>query len=748
MILKETGFEERMKQIILFAGTTEGRQLSEWLSGEGLDVLACVATEYGSLLMKEQEHLEVRKGRLSKEEMEHLFRKQGHPLVLDATHPYAVEVSENIRAACEKAGCEYLRLIRSAYSTQITTHKSDSCEMGKNQAEDDCVVVQSVKDAADWLSGTKGKILVTTGSKELHYFTNIPDYQERVYARVLATPEVVAHCSELGFMGQHLICMQGPFTKEMNIAMLRQFHASWLVTKESGKEGGSPEKLEAAKEAGAKVVLVGRPMEQTGVSVEDGIEILRERFSLKTYPMLSWKKQEDKTENKAEEKSAGKTGASRESEAEKKDEIESGVCTRNENRQAQYRDLKVQRQVILAGIGMGTPDTMTKEVWEAFQGADCILGAGRMLESLRGLGKPMLDAYAPEKMTAYVREHPEYKRIAVALSGDVGFYSGAKRLIGAFEQEGIKVELMPGISSVAYLCSRLGIAWEDVKLMSIHGRKGNLIGAVRENLRTFTLLGGKDNVEALCRELLYYGMDQVIVYVGERLHYPEERITKGAPGELLGQDFDGLCAALIENSDYKGGAAACIPDEEFVRGKAPMTKSEIRCLSVAKLGLCRNSNVYDIGAGTGSVSVEMALQASEGTVWAVEKEEEAADLIRENCRKFQVSNVEVVTGTAPEALEDLPAPTHAFIGGSSGNLKEILELLLKKNPKIRVVINAVTLETIGETAECLKELPFIHRETVQVQMAKAKTLGRYQLMMGQNPVYIFTADGSPDKRSM
>lgn len=702
MILKETGFEEHMKQIILFAGTTEGRQLSEWLSGEGLDVLACVATEYGSLLMKEQEHLEVRKGRLTKEEMEHLFRKEGQPLVLDVTHPYAVEVSENIRAACEKAGCEYLRLIRSAYGTQTTSHKSDFCAMGKKQAEDDCVVVQSVKDAADWLAGTKGRILVTTGSKELHYFTNIPNYRERVYARVLATPEVVAHCSELGFIGQHLICMQGPFTKEMNIAMLRQFHASWLVTKESGKEGGSPEKLEAAKEAGAKVVLVGRPMEQTGVSVKEGIKILRERFSLETYPMLAAERQEDS-------------------------------------------DLKEQHQAILAGIGMGTPDTMTKEVWEVFQKADCILGAGRMLESLRGLGKPMLDAYAPEKMTAYVREHPEYKRIAVALSGDVGFYSGAKRLIRAFEQEGIKVELMPGISSVAYLCSRLGIAWEDVKLMSIHGRKGNLIGAVRENLRTFTLLGGKDNVEALCRELLYYGMEQVMIYVGERLHYPEERITKGMPGELLGQSFDGLCAALIENPDYKGGAVSCIPDEEFVRGKAPMTKSEIRCLSVAKLKLCRDSLVYDIGAGTGSVSVEMALQASEGTVWAVEKESEAAELIRENCRKFQVSNVEVVKGAAPEALGDLPAPTHAFIGGSSGNLKEILQLLLRKNPKIRIVINAVTLETIGETTQCLKELPFTNTEVVQVQMAKAKTLGRYQLMMGQNPVYIFTAEGNADK---
>ena len=734
-----------MKQIILFAGTTEGRRLSEWLSGEGLDILACVATEYGSLLMKEQEHLEVRKGRLSKEEMEHLFRTEGQPLVLDATHPYAVEVSENIRSACESAGCEYLRLIRSAYGTQTTSHKPDFCEMKKKQVEDDCVVVQSVKDAADWLAGTKGRILVTTGSKELHYFKNIPDYQERVYARVLATPEVAAHCSELGFTGQHLICMQGPFSKEMNIAMLRQFHASWLVTKESGKEGGFGEKLEAAKEAGAKLVLVGRPPEQEGVSVEEGIELLRKRFFLKTYPDLLAERQKADAEQKTEENSGRQIGESVENGDEEKDEPGSEICTGKEKGQAQYRDLKVRRQAILAGIGMGTTDTMTKEVWEAFQGADCILGAERMLESLRGLGKPMLHAYAPEKMTAYVREHPEYQRIAVALSGDVGFYSGAKRLIGAFEREGIRVELMPGISSVAYLCSRLGISWEDVKLMSIHGRKGNLIGAVRENLRTFTLLGGKDNVEALCRELLYYGMEQVMIYVGERLHYPEERITRGTPGELLGQSFDGLCAALIENPAYKGGAASCIPDEEFVRGKAPMTKSEIRCLSVAKLKLCRDSLVYDIGAGTGSVSVEIALQASEGTIWAIEKEEEAADLIRENCRKFQVSNVEVVTGTAPEALGDLPAPTHAFIGGSSGNLKEILDLLLKKNPKIHVVINAVTLETIGEAVQCLKELSFAHSEAVQVQMAKAKPFGRYQLMMGQNPVYIFTAEGNADR---
>lgn len=697
-----------MKQVILFAGTTEGRRLGHWLAGEGIEVLACTATAYGSLLLKEQEHLEVRAGRLDCEEMQRLFGEEGRPLVLDATHPYAVEVSRNIQAACQGAGCEYIRLIRPQTDRKQTEEK-------------DCVTVNSVEEAVSWLAGTKGRILVTTGSKELHRFQKLPHYEERVFARVLPTPQVVEECQKLGFLGQHLICMQGPFSREMNTAMLRQTGASWLVTKESGKEGGFEEKLAAAREAGAGIVLIGRPQEQEGMSVEEGTALLKKRFSIEKGPKGDLLESEEKKCNLWEERKKADF---------KKEEVREGG-----------------RRAVLAGVGMGTPETMTQEVWRVFQEADCILGAGRMLESLRSLEKPMLDAYDPGKMTAYLREHPGCTRIAVALSGDVGFYSGAKRLIEAFEQERIQTELLPGISSVSYLCSRLRIPWENVKLMSMHGRRGNLIGAVRANLRTFTLLGGKDTVEALCRELLSYGLGEVKIYVGERLHYPEERITEGKPGELKDRSFDGLCAALIENPACQRGTPACIPDEAFVRGKAPMTKSEIRCLSVAKLRLRRDSVIYDIGAGTGSVSVEMALQASEGTVWAVEKEAEALELIRENCRKHQVSNVAVREGTAPEALKELPVPTHAFLGGSSGGMKEILQLLLKKNPRIRIVINAVTLETIGEAAQCLKELPFADTEVIQVQLARARSLGRYQLMTGQNPVYIFSGEGSLSKET-
>ncbi|MCC2825991.1 precorrin-6A reductase [Faecalicatena orotica] len=670
-----------MKQVIVFAGTTEGRQLSAWLAAAGVETLCSVATEYGELLVEKQPHLSVHQGRMLPEEMEQLFAEEGKPLVLDVTHPYAVAVSANIKAACEKTGCEYLRLIRPSL-------------MNKNACKtaEEIVVVESVEAAVNFLKTTEGSIFVTTGSKELAKFTALPDYQNRVYARVLATPEVVTQCTEAGFTGPHLICMQGPFSKELNLAMLRSIGAAWMVTKEAGRAGGFEEKMTAAKEAGVKVVLIGRPQEQAGLSIEEGVKLLAERFHIPS----------DLTDS---------------------------------------RDEKNGRIAYLVGIGMGTPDHLTGEARAAFEKADCILGSGRMLDSFQNTGKPLFDAYDPAKMLAYVQEHPEHRTIVVALSGDVGFYSGARRLISAFGNAGIRTELITGISSVTYFCSRLQIPWEDVKLMSIHGRRENLIAAVRTHFRTFTLLGGRDNVASLCEKLEKYGFENVKLYIGERLHYPEERITEGTPAELKEKAFDSLCVAIIENPSYMSGLRSCIPDEEFQRGDAPMTKSEVRSLSVAKLNLNRDSIAWDIGAGTGSVTIEMALAAADGEVYAIEKKPAAAALIEENARRFGTPNVEVHVGTAPEALTDLPAPTHAFIGGSSGNMKEILQLLLAKNPQVRVVINAITLETVAEANSCFKELGFTDVDITQIQAAKAKKVGPYEMMMGQNPVYIFAGTG-------
>ena len=175
-----------------------------------------------------------------------------------------------------------------------------------------------------------------------------------------------------------------------------------------------------------------------------------------------------------------------------------------------------------------------------------------------------------------------------------------------------------------------------------------------------------------------------------------------------------------------------------------MTKEEVRGISLSKLQLTRNSIVYDVGAGTGSVSVEIAMQAVEGRVYAIEKKPEAVELLYKNKEKFAADNLEIVEGLAPEACVDLPVPTHAFIGGSSGNMKDILKLLLSKNPGIRVVINCIALESVGEAMNCLNVLPFEQVDIAQVQVAKGKKAGSYHLMMGQNPVYVISCRGKEE----
>ncbi|MBS5064304.1 MAG: precorrin-6Y C5,15-methyltransferase (decarboxylating) subunit CbiT [Hungatella hathewayi] len=192
-------------------------------------------------------------------------------------------------------------------------------------------------------------------------------------------------------------------------------------------------------------------------------------------------------------------------------------------------------------------------------------------------------------------------------------------------------------------------------------------------------------------------------------------------------------------------------DEWFIRGEVPMTKAEVRAVSISKLELRPDSVLYDIGAGTGSVSIEAASQLVDGHVYAVEQKLEAVELIEANIRKFgaegiiKIEGISVVTGTAPEALSGLPRPTHAFIGGSSGNLEGLLEVLLEKNPDIRIVINIIALETLTQTMTLLGKRG-IEAEIVSMQVAKARTVGNYHLMQGQNPVYIVSFGGSHSLR--
>lgn len=648
------------KKICIFAGTTEGRLLSIACKEAGIDTLACVATEYGGSLIEAGGRLRVSDRRLTKEEMAALFAREKFETVVDATHPYAAQVTENIRNACTEAGVPYLRLLR---------------EGGKASH---AVYAESTAQAVELLQSLPGNILLTTGSKEIAQYAAIPDFGERVYARVLSVEESVAACRNAGLPASHIIAMQGPFTTELNEAMLRALNCAVLVTKDGGVKGGFPQKAEAAEKAGATLVVIGRPQQVAGVSLREAAEAV---------------------------------GAA------------------------------MKPQVSIVGIGPGSRENMTEAAWEAVRTADCVIGAQRMLDAVAGAGQKKIAAIAPEKIAAAIAETRDCLSFAVVMAGDIGFFSGTKKLLPLLSDW--DAALYPGLSSFVTLCARLGTSYEDVLPYSLHGRDGDIVAALRRSNRVFALVGGEDGMQKLCQSLLEAGFGEAKVSVGERLGYPDETITQGTAAELAGRTFQSLSVALIE-WDMKHVVTQGLPDETFLRGShadgsvVPMTKREVRASALAHLELTKDAVCWDIGAGTGSVSIEMALACPLGEVYAVEKKEGALELLRENRQRLHVPNLHIVAGSAPESCEALPAPTHVFIGGSGGNMADILMLAKGKNPNVRIVASAIALETVAELNRCAADLGFSKTNCVCIQASNAKKVGSYHLMTAQNPVYLFT----------
>ena len=652
-----------MSKILLFAGTTEGKNLAAACRNQGLELWVSVATEYGKTRIEPADNVHVLCGRKDAEGIAELLGEIKPELVIDATHPYAAVVTENVKAACVEKGVEYLRLLRDG------------------GAEDDSFVfVEDTESAAAYLNTVDGKVLLTTGSKELDKYTAVDNFAERIYARILPMADGIQRAVDLGYKYSHIIGMQGPFSYEINKATMEMLGVTWMVTKDTGAEGGFTDKVEAAADCGVKSIVIKRPLKEEGLCYGECLDLLKKRYGLEP-----------------------------------------------------------KKEVTILGIGMGDGDTLTLEAEKACREAELIIGAKRIAESLSSFGKPLEFAVLAKDIEKIIRSSAALK-IAVAMSGDTGFFSGTKKLLPLLSD--LEVKVLPGISSIPYFCSRIGESWDDALLVSAHGRYCNLVGKIRSNPKVFALTGGdmgiKEIVDALCEN----GLGKVDLVVGENLSYENERITRGTAEELKGKDFDSLAVILALNEAAKEAAVTQgLEDDAFLRAEVPMTKQEIRAVTLAKLKLFRDSVCWDVGAGTGSVSLEMAKTAEDGFVYAVEKEDDACELIEKNMRHLGVTNVQVVKGLAPEALKELPAPTHVFIGGSSGSMIPIIEAALEKNPSVRVVMNTVTVESLGDVAEAVKALGLINEDYVQLSAARGRKLGRYHLMTAQNPVFIVSCDG-------
>ena len=390
--------------------------------------------------------------------------------------------------------------------------------------------------------------------------------------------------------------------------------------------------------------------------------------------------------------------------------------------------------ITLIGIGPGAPDYLTVEAAEAIREADLLIGASRMLATLPFHCGREVSAYRPaEILDTLEQESPESP--CVLFSGDPGFWSGAESLISRLKEKEMEFRVLPGLSSPQLLAARLGRSWKDWVLLSAHGQDGDLLARLKESRPLFLLTDGAASPGKLCQALTDVGLGALTVTVGEKLSYPEERITSGKAAELAEKTFAPLNVILIDPAPVYPARTPGIPDDAFIRGEVPMTKQEIRAVILAKLAVKPSDLCWDLGAGTGSVSVELALQGKE--VWAVEYREDACDLIRQNRETFCAWNLHLVKGKAPEVLEKLPRPDKVFVGGSDGQLRPILRKAAEGDSSLRICVSAITLETAGEAVEEMEALG-LEPEVVQLAVSRTKTAGGKHILLAQNPVFLIT----------
>ncbi len=603
-------------------------------------------------------------------------------IVVDATHPYATEVTGNIKSAAQSLGISYYRLLRSS----------------AGDPEGAVFHFDSIEKCTSVLDETSGNILLTTGSKELEkYCLHVSEKtRARTYVRVLPSEESLRLCAASGIEPSHIIAMQGPFSRDMNEAILRQYNIEHLITKESGRTGGFDEKKEAALSAGACLYVIDRPNDEEGISLQEILGVILG----KDISLLQEKQGTDEDESKAP-----------------------GV-------------------IYIIGVGMGTEQSLTLDAKNALAVCESVFGAPRILKNIA----------CPVKYELYlagdiipILEEKKLKRAAILFSGDTGFYSGATAMIRELRKwrSDLDIRVIPGISSVSALAARLGENYDGAELCSIHGRRTekvvhDLLEKIRYNRKVFVLLSGTGDIPEIAARLKKSRIDARIT-AGLNLWCKSEQIKEMTVDEAIEYEADGIVIALIQNQSPERRLLLDLKrDSEFRRGNVPMTKECIRHESIIRLGLREGDTFIDVGGGTGSVAIEAAGLHSSLMVYTIERKPDAVQLIRENIKEADLGNITVIEGRAEDVLDNLPAPDCVFIGGSGGELEEIMKILISKKKGIRYVINAVSLETIEAVRKVIREYGASDAESIMIQVTDVREAGSHHMLSANNPVWIFS----------
>jgi precorrin-6B C5,15-methyltransferase / cobalt-precorrin-6B C5,C15-methyltransferase len=336
--------------------------------------------------------------------------------------------------------------------------------------------------------------------------------------------------------------------------------------------------------------------------------------------------------------------------------------------------------------------------------------------------------------------------VCILASGDPMFFGVGASLIKRLGAE--HVEVIPHPSSMQWAFARAGLKWDDAAFISLHGRS-------REGFLTRLKAGGKVGVltdpenspARLAALMLEHGETEWQAWVCENLAGPDERVRRFSVQNLAScGDIGPLNVLILVRTDPSWKAPPAIPfihEDEFAKRmpkKGLITKREVRLLSLASMRIRPDSVVWDIGAGSGSISIEAAMLAPLGRVYAVEVDPEGVEICHENLRTHAIDNVRVIAGRAPEALAALETPDAVFVGGSKGSMDEIVDVALERlRPGGRLVVNAITLENSGEVYGALRRRGIVPEVTL-LQVSRAEPLARYLRFEALNPIQIFAAE--------
>ena len=704
-----------MKQVFLFTGTVEGKRLARRLGAAGIVTVISVSPEYGAVMPDNpgpDDTTEFLQGKMNESETEAAIRRMAPQIVVDATHPYALEASARIRAAAKKAGVPCLRLKRKSMDSP----------------DRKVFLFPETRDMIPALQRSTGNIMIAAGAETVQPLAEAEGLATRLFVLIPPTKDGLEACEAAGISREHVIAMQGPFSGEMNRALLRNYAIRHLVIGTEGHNGDFSERIFAAQETGTAVYVPGET-EGEGIPYAEILDRLGELFSV------------------------------------------------------ELRDV-VTVSISLVGTGPGEKNCITEEAGQAIREADVLFGEDQLLEPWR-IGKKVY-AYSRgedilpklEQLIREARQGDPHVRVAILQAGDTGFHSGTtglifyltnwrrRMLLSDTGRLQMRIRTFPGISSVQMMAARLQDHWDSAFVTDPSGEESSWREVFRRiplEKRTYLLVDGVSDVEKLRDWIREQDpeREKYSIYAGYQLTYSEERIfaDEGMHPGIGAEDAicdpfpdilpEGNYTVMIRNSkpeNRKGQTEsqvlAGLPNDMFLREKEiPLTREEVRTIALSKLRITEPAVVYDIGSG--SLAVELGRLLSDSEIYAIEKEGDRAELIRRNVKHLSAREVTVVEGEAPEALEGLPAPTHLIVEGAEGRLFGILQKVFLRSPGARAVILADTLEAKTELAQLLSgsvltEYTILDPEYIELNVSHNRKLGGHHALKAESPVAILS----------